>query len=161
MERIESLDGSYLSGRSRRKKDKSTKKIIGRSFESLVEHTAEDGAALFDVGDQCEHGENLEELLDDVHQTGEMLIEAQSLENVKRYRQAVRAFLDYVVANMLAVEEQTSGGNILRRKRFTQVKIIDGKLERLVGSVLQNQGRQLDLLEKINEIRGLLVDLVT
>ncbi|MBN2551566.1 MAG: DUF327 family protein [Spirochaetales bacterium] len=161
MDRIESLDGSYLSGRSRRKKDKSTKTIKGRSFQSLVEQTTEDGAALFDVDVQNEHGENLEQLLDDVHQTGEMLIESQSLESVKRYRRAVRAFLDYVVANMLSVEEQTSGGNILRRKRFTQVKIIDSKLERLVGSVLQNQGRQLDLLEKINEIQGLLVDLVT
>jgi len=34
-------------------------------------------------------------------------------------------------------------------------------LERLVAEVLQNQGKQLDLLEKINEIRGLLVDLIT
>jgi len=73
----------------------------------------------------------------------------------------VRSFLDYVVNNMLAVEEQTSGNNILRRKRFTQVRIIDGRLERLVAEVLQNQGKQLDLLEKINEIRGLLVDLIT
>jgi uncharacterized protein YaaR (DUF327 family) len=161
MERIESLDGSHLSGRSRGKKDKSTKKIKGRSFQSLVEQTAEEGELLFDADDRGEHGETLEELLDDVHQTGELLVETQSLANVKRYRQAVRAFLDYVVANMLTVEQQTSGGNILRRKRFTQVKIIDNKLERLVGSVLQNQGKQLDLLEKINEIRGLLVDLIT
>ena len=161
MERIESLDGSHLSGRSRRKKDKSTKKLKGLSFGSVVEQIAEEGEPLLDADDRGEHGENLEALLDDVHQSGEMLIESQSLENIKRYRLAVRAFLDYVVANMLTVEQQTSGGNIMRRKRFTQVKIIDNKLERLVGSVLQNQGKQLDLLEKINEIRGLLVDLIT
>jgi uncharacterized protein YaaR (DUF327 family) len=59
------------------------------------------------------------------------------------------------------VEEQTSGGNILRRKRFTQVKIIDKKLESLVRAVLNNQGRQLEVLAKINEIRGLLIDLIT
>jgi uncharacterized protein YaaR (DUF327 family) len=62
---------------------------------------------------------------------------------------------------MLAVEEQTSGGNILRRKRFTQVKIIDGKLESLVQAVLCSQGKQLDVLEKINEIHGMLIDLIT
>jgi len=160
MERIESLDGSYLSGRSRRKRSKSTKKLKAKSFDSVVEESAQDQSPYFDLDDNSEHRENLEELLDEVHETGEILVESQSLEIIKRYRRAVRSFLDYVVSNMLAVEEQTSGSNILRRKRFTQVKIIDGRLERLVAEVLQNQGKQLDLLEKIDEIRGLLVDLI-
>jgi uncharacterized protein YaaR (DUF327 family) len=161
MDRIESLDGSYLSGRSRRKKSKSTKKLKTQSFDSVVEETAQEQSPYFDLDDHSEHRENLEELLDEVHEVGEILVESQSLENIKRYRRAVRSFLDYIVSNMLAVEEQISGNNILRRKRFTQVKIIDGRLERLVADVLQNQGKQLDLLERIDEIHGLLVDLIT
>jgi hypothetical protein len=161
MERIESLDGSYLSGRSRRKKEKSTKKLKGKSFASVVEQSGEEQSLTFDAGAHGEHGANLEQLLDEVHQRGDMLAESQSLENIKLYRQAVSAFLKFVVGNMLTVEEQTSGGNILRRKRFTQVKIIDGKLESLVQAVLRNQGKQLDVLEKINEIQGLLIDLIT
>jgi len=161
MERIESLDGSYLSGRSRSKRSKSTKKLKAQSFNSVVEESAREQSLYFDLDENSKHRESLEELLDEVHETGEFLVESQSLENIKRYRRAVSSFLDYVVSNMLAVEEQTSGGNILRRKRFTQVKIIDGRLERLVAEVLQNQGKKLDLLEKIDEIRGLLVDLIT
>ena len=161
MERIESLDGSYLSGRSRSKRSKSTKKLKAQSFDSVVEEAAQDQSLYFGLDENNEHRENLEELLDEVYETGEILVESQSLENIKRYRRAVRSFLDYVVNNMIAVEEQTSGSNILRRKRFTQVKIIDGRLERLAAQVLQNQGKQLDILEKINEIRGLLVDLIT
>jgi uncharacterized protein YaaR (DUF327 family) len=161
MDRIESLDGSYLSGRSRRKKDKSTKKLKAQSFASVVEQSAQEESLLFDFETHEEHGETLEGMLDEVHQRGEMLIETQSLENIKRYRQAVSGFLKLVVSKMLTVEEQTSGGNILRRKRFTQVKIIDKKLESLVRAVLNNQGKQLDVLEKINEIRGLLIDLIT
>ena len=161
MERIESLDGSYLSERSRRKKSKSTKKLKAQSFESAVEEAAQEQSTYFDLDDHSEHRENLAELLDEVHETGETLVESQSLENIKKYRRAVRSFLDYVVSKMLAVEEQTSGSNILRRKRFTQVKIIDGRLERIVAEVLQSQSKQLDLLEKTNEIHGLLVDLIT
>jgi uncharacterized protein YaaR (DUF327 family) len=161
MDRIESLDGSYLSGRSRRKKEKSTKKLRGRHFASVVEQSAEQGALMFDVAAHGEHGENLEELLDEVHDSGDKLAERQNLENIKRYRQAVSAFLEFVVSKMIAVEERVSGGNILRRKRFTQVKIIDAKLEALVQAVLRNQGKQLDVLEKINEIHGLLIDLIT
>jgi len=161
MDRIESLDGSYLSGRSRRKKDKSTKKLKGRSFASIVEQSAGQQSTFFDFEAHGEHRENLEELLDEVHQSGEMLADSQSLENIKRYRQAVSGFLKFVVDKMLKLEEQTSGGNILRRKRFTQVKIVDSKLESLVQAVLGNQGKQLDVLERINEIRGLLIDLIT
>jgi len=116
---------------------------------------------MFDLEAHGEHREDLEELLDEVHERGEMLAESQSLENIKRYRAAVSEFLEFVVSNMLTVEERSSGGNIARRKRFTQVKIIDTKLESLVQGVLRNQGKQLDVLEKINEIRGLLIDLIT
>jgi uncharacterized protein YaaR (DUF327 family) len=161
MDRIESLDGSHLSRRSRRKKDKSTKQLKGRSFQSVVEQSEEYGSALLDAEDRREHRESLEELLDQVHERGDLLAEHQSLENIRTYRRAVSSFLDYVIANMIEVEEQTSGGSVLRRKRFTQLKIIDEKLEALVQGVLRNQVKQLDVLEKINEIRGLLIDLIT
>jgi uncharacterized protein YaaR (DUF327 family) len=161
MERIESLDGSHLSERSRRKKNKSAKKLAGGGFRSMVEQTANERSALFDLEEQSEHARTLEGLLDEVHESGEALLQSQSLDNIRKYRQAVRAFLDHVLNRMLAVEEQVSGGSVLRRKRFTQVKVIDGKLERLAAEVLQNQGKQLDLLEKINEIQGLLIDLMT
>jgi len=161
MDRIESLDGSYLSRRSSRKKGKPAKKLKAGTFASAIGRIAEQESPFLDIDDHELHRESLEGLLDDVHESGEMLVQSETLENIKRYKRAVSAFLEYVVNNMVAVEEQSSGGNILRRKRFTQVKIVNAKLDRLVAAVLQNQGKQLDLLEKINEIKGLLVDLVT
>jgi uncharacterized protein YaaR (DUF327 family) len=161
MERIESLDGSHFSGRSRRKKSKRSKQLKARTFSSVVQEAGREESLDFDLEEHADHRENLGELLDEVHESGEILLESQSLENIKKYRQAVQTFLQYVVDKMLAVEQRTSGSNILRRKRFTQITIIDGKLQRLVTGVLQNQTKQLDLLEKINEINGLLVDLIT
>ena len=58
------------------------------------------------------------------------------------------------------VEEHQSGGNILKRKRFTLVRQIDQKVERLVAGILQSQGRQLDILARLEEIDGMLVDLM-
>jgi uncharacterized protein YaaR (DUF327 family) len=48
----------------------------------------------------------------------------------------------------------------LKRKKFTQVEIIDQKLEQLAAGILSNQKDQLGLLGKIEEINGLLVDLL-
>ena len=57
------------------------------------------------------------------------------------------------------MEEHTSGGNVLNRKRFSIVQIIDQKLDRLVQGMLQSQESQMELMSRVEEIHGLLVDL--
>ena len=73
----------------------------------------------------------------------------------------MKAFITYAVQHSIAVEETTSGANILKRKRFTLVKVIDEKLEALAASVLAAQKEQLAILAQIDEINGLLVNLVS
>ena len=73
----------------------------------------------------------------------------------------MKAFIEYAVAHSIAVEETTSGTNILKRKRFTLVKVIDEKLEALAASVLAAQKEQIAILAQIDEINGLLVNLVS
>jgi uncharacterized protein YaaR (DUF327 family) len=73
----------------------------------------------------------------------------------------VKAFVKYVLRNAVAVEETTSGVNIMKRKRFTLVKVIDEKLEALAASILAAQKEQMSILAQIDQINGLLVDLVS
>lgn len=103
----------------------------------------------------------LEALLDDVHSAGDLLKDKQLPDNIVAYKNAVRSFVQYVVDRAYTVTERTSGGNILKRKKFTQVQIIDEKLEQLAAGILSNQKNQLGLLGKIEEINGLLVDLMS
>lgn len=103
----------------------------------------------------------LEGLLDDVHACGDALKERTHPDNIVAYKNAVRSFVRYVVDRSIAVTERTSGGNILKRKKFTQVQVIDEKLEQLAAGILANQKNQLALLAKIEEINGLLVDLIS
>jgi len=104
--------------------------------------------------------ETLRTLLDDIHAAGEELKEKSLNEQIKRYKTAVRNFLHYVVENGYNVQEQTSGTNILKRKKFTLVQVIDKKLEQLAAGILAGQSTQLDLLARLDEISGLLVNLL-
>ena len=72
----------------------------------------------------------------------------------------VKRFMKIIVKKSLVTEEHSSGVNILKRKRFTLVQIIDTKLERLAAGVLTEQKEQLEILRKVDEINGLLVDLL-
>lgn len=103
----------------------------------------------------------LEALLDDVHSLGERLKEKPLPDNIISYKNAVRSFVKYIVERTYAVTVSTSGGSLLKRKKFTQVQIIDQKLEQLAAGILSNQKDQLGLLGKIEEINGLLVDLMS
>lgn len=103
----------------------------------------------------------LESLLDGVHSTGDLLKEKPLPDNILSYKNAVRSFVRYVVDRTYSVTESISGGNILKRKKFIQVQIIDQKLEQLAAGILSNQRDQLGLLAKIEEINGLLVDLMS
>ncbi len=129
-----------------------------RKAEREQESPASERAA--EIGAHPE-AEQLEALLDDIHQIGEQLKENPNRERVVRYKDAVRAFLRKVVREGIAVEENSSGFNILKRKRFTLIRIVDEKLERLAAGVLRNQKDQLEILRRIDEIQGLLVDVMS
>ena len=92
---------------------------------------------------------------------GERLAENPTIDNIKEYKKKVGAFINYIVNRAVILEEKVSGVDILKRKRFTLVKIIDRKLEQLAAEVLRNQRDQLLLLEKVEEIKGMLVDLLS
>jgi len=66
--------------------------------------------------------------------------------------------MHYVVDNAFTVEKSQT-----RRKGKTkihvQVQIIDKKLEELAAVILSGQANQLERVSKIDEIKGLLVDL--
>ncbi|PKL24987.1 MAG: DUF327 domain-containing protein [Spirochaetae bacterium HGW-Spirochaetae-3] len=100
------------------------------------------------------------DLLDSVHAAGEDLKRDPDAEHVKAYKRAVRDFVHYVVERAYDVVEKSSGGNILKRKKFTTVVVIDERLERLAAEVLSAQRDKLDILRRLDEIHGLLVDLL-
>ena len=159
MDKVDSLDPAFFSRRSDEKKTRKKAPVGRRLFADAVREARE--GETDDLDQRGGRRRSLEELLDEVHASGDRLLEAQSLEAIKRYRAAVRGFLDLVLARMLALEERSSGAGVAKRKRFTQIRVIDQKLERLVSDLLADQHRQLDILGRVNEISGLLVDLLT
>jgi uncharacterized protein len=108
--------------------------------------------------------EPLEELLDDVHMAGDDLRKNPVFENIKKYRQAVQRFLRFVVDNSYAVSKaKLSRFQVLKRKgqpELTLITVVNNKLDALAAGILQNQLEQLEVLARVEEINGLLVDLI-
>ena len=113
--------------------------------------------------------ESFHELLDEIHGTGDALSKRPFPPEIAAYKEAVRNFIHYVVENSFDTEElsgkpkirkQADGLEIQQQKRYTIIKVIDSKLEGMAQAILRGQLNQLAILEKLDEIKGLLVDLL-
>ncbi len=154
------MQTSLISGLLNRKLEKkpgTAKKTLafGRLLETAQK--AEDLSALADIP-FSELAAT--ELLDSVHVSGDALKKDASKDNIKAYKKAVRDFIHYVVESVYETREQSSGRNILKRKKFTTITVIDEKLERFAADIMSGQRDKLDILGRLEEIHGLLVDLL-
>jgi uncharacterized protein len=161
MEKIDNL-GSRLQYKSPEKKKKEKIDYPGeKDFSKTIKPLFEKKETGFDFGENKGNKETLSQLLDEVYAKGEVLKESPTLKTIKEYRWSVKKLLKDITEKMVTLEEKVSGVNILKRKRFTLVKIIDTKLESLAAEVLHSQKEQIKILSRVDEINGLLVDLLS
>jgi uncharacterized protein YaaR (DUF327 family) len=120
----------------------------------------------------CE--ETVNQLMDEVRGAGDDLRNRPFPDEIVRYKRAVRNFMHYVVENGYAVERQAGIPNYLRpgyrgprgtpqsqdRRVHVQIQVIDKKLEDMAAMILTSQIDQLELTTRLEEITGLLVDLL-
>lgn len=144
-----------------KRQKKSGKAEPTASFVKVLETSEEESlTAPVALPEGISSSEALQYLLDQVHTAGEELKEKPFQEQILHYKEAVRNFIKYVVDNTYAVEEKISGTNILKRKKFTIIQVIDKKLDQLAAGILAGQASQIQILSKLDEIKGLLINLL-
>ena len=151
---------SYVPRRKEEEKKKVGKgKGLFRAVLGKAVDEARGGEAV--SGSQDFSAASLETLLDEVHEAGDRLKENPNVDLVQAYKKAVRDFVHHVVERSFAVEQKTSGRNILKRNVYFRITVIDESLERLAAEILRNQRDNLEILRRVDEINGLLVDLLS
>ena len=151
---------------SRKHKKKSETRINRQSaFSDVLEEAAELQSVQAVSGPNAPMGldgtETVGGLLDAVHEAGEALKKDPVFGPLNDYKTAVRRFLRYVLDHGLETGEIAGIRNpqTMQQKKYVILRVVDEKLERLTAHVLKGQADQLDILRRIDEINGLLVDL--
>lgn len=162
MEKINFLDSGRLPNSGKKDKRLKPKKSENARFASLI--VSEDNLATdvsFTGAVDDEAGHTLEELLDDVHSLGDELKKTFTLATVRNYKQAVRGFIEFVIKHSLKAQS-VEGARMYgkKQKRYTIIQVVDSKLDDLARGVLNGQKKQVDLLNRVDEIYGLLVNLL-
>ncbi|MCL2804432.1 MAG: YaaR family protein [Treponema sp.] len=140
-------------------------------FDALLGKTADELGAVKKLP-VSEESVNL--LMDEVRDAGDVLKNRPLPEEILRYKQAVRNFISYVVQNTYTLEHEISSfkkfgmgfkgqrrtPEAMQQQKNTIIVVIDKKLEDLAAMLLTSQGAQLEILSRLEEIKGLLVDLL-
>jgi uncharacterized protein YaaR (DUF327 family) len=98
-------------------------------------------------------------LLDKIDAQGAELKNGPTLSRIKRYRQLVREFMNEALHNSYQVEAEAKWDYSGNRKEYVIVKKVNQALEEITRNFVSQEKTQIDLIAKLDEIRGWLVDL--
>lgn len=109
---------------------------------------------------QEEHHEYMLSLSSKIEEQGETLGKKADMTELEKYRDLIREFLNQVVSNGYSFSKENTFESRGRHRVFAIVKKIDEKLEALAEEVLSDQADNLKILDKIDDIRGLILDIM-
>ncbi|WP_071393504.1 YaaR family protein [Bacillus tuaregi] len=105
--------------------------------------------------------EKLTKLVHEIEDQGKVLAEKRTVDHLRKYKKLVKEFMDEAVQNGLQLEEQRGFNRRGRTKIYKIVKEVDSALIDLTNTVLDKERSSLDILKKVGEIKGMLINMYT
>jgi uncharacterized protein YaaR (DUF327 family) len=100
----------------------------------------------------------LDDLMAGIVEQGERLARSQNFKELSRYKDLVRAFMAKISRELTRLKSTAAGSTKPGQKVFVILERVDAELENLSKLLLKGQAPQLKILEKLDQIRGLLLD---
>lgn len=102
---------------------------------------------------------HFEQALEQVDHYARRFKESPTYYNLVKYKEVVRAVLRALIEKSMRVDEHSFLDHRGRRRLFILIRSVDDKLEELTRLFLRNQLSGLELVARLDEIRGMLLDL--
>ena len=103
----------------------------------------------------------LTNLLNDITTQGKLLSEHMDIRDMKRYRGLVKDFLNEVVNRSHKFSRENFLDRRGRHRVYGMIKLVDEHMDELPTALVQDEKDHIDILNRVDEIRGLLLDIIT
>ena len=104
--------------------------------------------------------QKLHQMMDDISVQGKKLADHMDIKDMKKYRSMITDFINEVVTN----SHQFSRENFLdrrgRHRVYGIVKLVNKNVDELAQELLKKEKDHIAILDKTNEIQGLLLDII-
>ena len=100
-------------------------------------------------------------LLNDITAQGNRIAQHMDIRDMKKYRGLVKDFLNEVVyrSHKFSRENFLAGGG--RHRVYGIIRLIDKNLDELASELVEDEKDHIAILDRIGEIKGLLLDILT
>ena len=103
----------------------------------------------------------IDSLMTDITVQGELIAKHMDIRDMKRYRNLVKEFMNEVTANSHTFSRENFLDRRGRHRVYGIVKEVDKSLDDLAQELLKDEKVNLAILNKIDDIRGMLLDIST
>ncbi|WP_431028566.1 YaaR family protein [Lysinibacillus sp. LZ02] len=103
--------------------------------------------------------EQLTRLLGDISAAGDRVARSRNLRELTRFKMLIKRFLQEAVDYGLEMKQSHTWNRFGEGRRLKIVETVDEHLVELAQDILNEEKETIDLLDKIGEIKGLLINL--
>ena len=110
---------------------------------------------------EAELQERMEQMVRDIGEQGNKIAEHMDIRDLKMYRSMISTFVSEVVANSHKFSRENFLDRRGRHRVYGIVRLINQKLDELAQELLKSEKKHVDILDRIGEIQGLILDILT
>lgn len=100
-------------------------------------------------------------MVEDITQQGNKISRHMDIRDMKKYRELIRNFMNEIVGNSHKFSRENFLDKRGRHRIYGMIKLVDKTLDDLATELVKEEKDHLAILGKIDEIRGLLLDILT
>ncbi len=110
---------------------------------------------------ESELQEKLSILMEEITHEGEKLAKRRDVKDMRHYRGLIKSFLNEVVTHSHSFTRENFLDRRGRHRVYGIIRLVDENLDQLAQELMKDEKDNLAILNKIGEIRGLLLDIFT
>lgn len=126
--------------------------------------TESDGSFKFTLVSNIQEQElqaGLKLMMEEITQQGKKIGKHMDIRDMKTYRALIKDFMNEIVNHSHKFSRENFLDKRGRHRVYGMIKLVDEALDELAAELLKDEKDHLLILGKIDEIRGLLLDIIT
>lgn len=135
-----------------------------QQIQQTRETAPADGTFKFTLASHVEEAElqaRLQGLMEEITMQGERLYKRRDVRDMKKYRSLIKEFMNEVVSRSHSFSRENFLDKRGRHRVYGIIRLIDQNLDELAKELVKDEQDNISILNKIGEIRGLLLDIFT
>lgn len=103
----------------------------------------------------------LQVMMEEITMQGKKLGKRMDVRDMKHYRKLIKEFMNEIVNRSHKFSRENFLDRRGRHRVYGMIKRVDEVLDELAGELIKDEKDAIAILDKVDEIRGLLLDIIT